>query len=73
MCSVLSEHDRELIVENWIRILISSDVSLNDIIQIVVQYGNQFPQFDSSLSMSKSVKFDNGNLAVRGIKLYIHI
>ena len=72
MATVLTQHDRELIADNWARVLISRDLSLNDIIKIVVQYGNQFAQFDSALSVHANITFDKDDLIFAGINLNIY-
>ena len=50
--------ERQLIFEYWFRIIIGSDISIQDISNITLKFGEKYEMFDSSLS-HKSIEIQN--------------
>lgn len=71
MSVVLVEWAREVIIEYWVRVLISPAVSLNDITQMIARYGDQYEQFD--FSSNRYLRYERDNLVITGIVLLFHI
>ena len=61
MASISSNEHRQIIVEYWARILLSTSFSINDIAKIILEFGDQYEKFDPSISV-EAVRFADDDL-----------
>ena len=45
-----SRVDRLMIIEHWFRLLISNDFCIDDIGKIMIEFGNEYEEFDDAVS-----------------------
>ena len=63
MATRLSDDKRQMVIENWVRVLLSNSFSINDISKIILEFGSQYEKFDTSISV-KAIKFTDDDLTV---------
>ena len=63
-----SLYARSLVFGYWFRVLIRSDISVEDIAKITLEFGNEYEIFDGSLS-HQNINITNGELAFKALML----
>ena len=59
----LTEQERQIIVAHWFRKLISADISIQDMLRIIVKFSEVYEEFDKSLS-HKSIKIEDDGMSL---------
>ena len=57
-----TEQERQIVVAYWFRKLISADISIQDILSIVLKFSEVYEEFDKSLS-HKSIKIEDDGMS----------